>query len=212
MSESDFEVVEDFIVDKCSGRAFVVEQGLTMRVIQIGGGQVADLKFLNADNHKEQFSGAHSMMLNTLLGEPQTYIKMHYLFSKPPWERIMMTVTSDTAGMNTFGSHCSKKAVEIAPHLIPGRSCADNFEDCLAEYGLSIEDTEASGVFVAFMPRHVGPNGDIVYAESPAKDGDYIDFKAEMNVLVAFSNCPCGPPVNPPGWEDMRVQILRPTE
>ncbi|GAG87972.1 unnamed protein product, partial [marine sediment metagenome] len=50
-----------------------------------------------------------------------------------------------------------------------------------------MEDVDSAGVFNAFMPRPIDKHGNVSWAESPAKDGDYIDFLAEMDVLVAFS-------------------------
>ncbi len=90
------------------------------------------------------------------------------------------------------------------------RSCEDNFRECLEPYGIQMEDLDSAGVFNAFMPRPIDEHGNISWVESPAKDGDHIDFLAEMDVLVAYSNCPSDPPVNPKGNRDMKVQILVP--
>jgi len=204
-------ILEQFIVPRRSGKAFVVHKGQIMRVIQIDGGQVADIKFINADDHREQFSAIGSMFLNAVAGVKQPYFRMETLYSKVPWERPMMTVLADTVGVNTFGVHCSRKSYELkgkGGH----RSCEDNFRECLAPHGLKVEDTEHAGVFNAFMPRRVDAEGNLSWPESPARDGDYIDFRAEMNVLVAFSNCPSDPPVNPPGHRDMKVEIWVPAQ
>ncbi len=200
-------IVEEFIVPKCQGRSFVVREGQIMQVVQMGGGQVADIKFLNADNPQEQFSAIGSMFLNAIQGVKQPYYRMERLYSKVPWERLMMSVVADTVGIHTFGVHCSTRSYEIKGK--PGhRSCEDNFRECLSEKNIRLEDTEHAGVFNAFMPRRVDAEGNLSWTESPAKDGDHIDFQAEMNILVVFSNCPSDPPVNPPGHRDMRVRIL----
>ena len=199
-------LVEELIVPRCSGKGFIVKKGQVMRVIEIGGGQVADIKFLNADNYEEQFSAIGSMMLNGFAGVDQSYYRMEKMYSKVPWENLMMTVLEDTVGANTFGAHCSHRLFEQQGE--PGhRACTDNFIDALGEFGIDIKDTENAGVFNVFMPRPIDERGNATWVESPAIDGDYIDFRAEMNILVAFSNCPCGPPINPEGNEDMKVEI-----
>ena len=40
-------VVEEFIIPKCSSKAFVVKKGQVVRVIAHEGKQVADIRFLN---------------------------------------------------------------------------------------------------------------------------------------------------------------------
>ena len=44
-------VVNEFIVPKCTGKAFIVKKGQVMSVIQIDGGQVADIRFFNTQNY-----------------------------------------------------------------------------------------------------------------------------------------------------------------
>ena len=40
------------------------------------------------------------------------------------------------------------------------------------------------------MDYEIGSDGVITYKETLSKPGDYIDFKAEMDMIVAISNCP----------------------
>ena len=211
----NLKLIEEFIIPRCSGKGFIVKKGQVMRVIEIGGGQVADIKFLNADNYEEQFSAVGSMMLNGFAGVEGSYFRMEHMYSKVPWENLMMTVLDDKVGANTFGAHCSHRLFEMIGEsgkfgLKGGkghRSCTDNFIDALGEFGIDIKDTENAGVFNVFMPRPIDKDGNATWVVSPAKDGDYVDFRAEMNILVAYSNCPCGPPINPEGNEDMKVEI-----
>jgi uncharacterized protein YcgI (DUF1989 family) len=201
-------VVNEFIVPKMTGKAFIVKKGQVMRVIQIGGGQVADIRFFNTQNYKEQFGAVHSMVLNAMADDKnKAYYQTKKLYSKIPWERLMLTVIEDTVGVNTMGSHCSKKGFELRGES-DHRSCGDNFRECLEPYGIKMEDMDSGGVFNVFMPRAIDEEGNVSWPESPAKDGDHVDFLADMDILVGFSNCPCDPPINPPGCRDMKVQIL----
>jgi uncharacterized protein YcgI (DUF1989 family) len=44
--------------------------------------------------------------------------------------------------------------------------------------------------FNVFMNWRVEPNGTYVYDSPISKSGDYIDLRAEMDLLVGISNCP----------------------
>ena len=202
-------VVEEFIVPKYSGKAFTVKKGQVMRVIEIGGRQVADIRFFNADNYKEEYAAVFSMILNAMADEQPAYLRLKTLYSKVPWQRPMLTIIEDTVQHHTQGGFCCRMTYELKG-ITNHRSCEDNFRECLGPYGIQMEDLDSAGVFNAFMPRPIDEHGNISWVESPAKDGDHIDFLAEMDVLVAYSNCPSDPPVNPEGNRDMKVQILDP--
>ena len=48
------EVVEDFVIAKGSAKAFFLRKGQTLRITAHEGKQVADVKFINAYDHREQ--------------------------------------------------------------------------------------------------------------------------------------------------------------
>jgi len=191
-------------------RAFIVKKGQVLRVIEYEGPQVPDIVFFNAHNHHEQFSARWSALLNSLEGIGGLK-RITKLYSQPPWENIMLTVVDDPVGVHTFGAHCSRRVAELNPNLQPlgGRTCSDNFEDCLGDFGITLADMESNGVFNAFMNFDVDEDGENYKIIPPiAKKGDYIDFLAEMDVLVGFSNCPDQNEVNDFECKDMKVQIF----
>ena len=53
--------VEDFIIPKNSSRAFMLKKGQVLRVIAHEGKQVADIRFLNAHDYREQFAAYNSI-------------------------------------------------------------------------------------------------------------------------------------------------------
>ncbi|MBT6241814.1 MAG: urea carboxylase-associated family protein [Rhodospirillaceae bacterium] len=200
-------LVEEIIIPRSSGRSFILKKDQVMRVIEIDGGQVADIRFFNKENYKEQFAAVFSMMLNAMSGVQPAYKRIETLYSKVPWQRPMLRVIDDPVKHHTMGGHCCRMTYALKG-IHDHRSCEDNFRECLEEWGIRMEDVDSAGVFNAFMPRPVDLEGNISWGESPAKDGDYIDFLAEMDVLVAYSNCPSDPPVNPEGNREMKVQIF----
>lgn len=185
-------VIAEFVIPKCTGKAFKVDKGQTFRVIEYEGKQVASLMFFNAHNFKEQFMAEFSGGLN--YAHP-AHIGSHYrvteLYSKVPYENVMLTVTDNKIGDHFLGTHCTKTMMEI--WNAPGhRSCSDNFSDALAEFGLALEDVYSPSVLNAFANASIDPEGDGTLRVEPprSEEGDYIEFQAEMDVLVAVSVCP----------------------
>lgn len=62
------DLLEEFVIPKCDARAFPLLQGQRLRVIAHEGKQVADLKFINLHDHKEQFAAYWSVLLNATEG------------------------------------------------------------------------------------------------------------------------------------------------
>jgi uncharacterized protein len=190
-------VIQDIVVPKCTGKTMRVNKGQVFRVIAHEGKQVVDLTFLNARNYKEHFAAEHSAMLNSMQ-ETGGYYRLTSLYSKPPYENVMATVTDDKVGSGGRGGeraghfmmcHCSNRLLE---HLgLPGtRTCSDNFADAFSEIGLKQEDTYDETIFNVWMQSWIGEDGGMCGAPPLAETGDHIDFLAEMDLIAVISVCP----------------------
>ena len=208
-------VIHDFVIPKCAGKAFKVNKGEMFRVIEHEGKQVASLMFFNAHNYKEQFMAEFSGGLNYF---HPSHLGSHYrlskLYSKVPYENVMLTVTDNKIGDHFLGTHCTRTMMEIwkAPDH---RSCSDNFTDALKEFGLALEDIYSPSVFNAFANVRIDPKGDgTVRIEPPrSEQGDYIEFLAEMDVLVVVSVCPDDKSaMNDHLCKPIRIQITAPQD
>jgi len=186
-------LVDEFVISKCSAKAFHLKKGQVLRVIAHEGKQVADIKFFNANDYREQVAAWWSSYLNSLEGIGGTK-RLKKLYSKPPWERVMLTVLDDKVGDHLLDGSCSPRLEVLNPEGYPvgGKTCVELFEDCLKPYGISVEDLDSSGTFNAFMPIRFGDdeNGPWVFLSPSCETGDYIEFLAEMDILVAATSCP----------------------
>ena len=203
-------IIDEFVIPRGTGKAFIVKKGQVLRVIEHEGPQVSDLIFFNAHNHHEQFSSRRSALYNSLLNMGGLK-RLSKLYSKAPWERVMITVVDDPVGVHVPGSHCSKKVWELKPDLRPlwGRTCTDIFETCLAEFGIILADKESCGVLNVFQNFECDEDGSNYRSiGSVAKKGDYIDLLAEMDILVGYSNCGDQNVINNFEAKNMKVQIL----
>jgi hypothetical protein len=103
----------------------------------------------------------------------------------------MMTVTHNDLGDHFLGTHCS--ALSMALLGAPGhRSCSDNFAEALAEFGLELEDVYSPSVVNIFSNARIDTQGDGRLLINPPRSapGDFVEFLAHMDVLVAISACP----------------------
>jgi uncharacterized protein YcgI (DUF1989 family) len=203
-------LLEEFVIAKCSSKAFVVRNGQILRVIAHEGRQVADIRFLNAHDYKEQFAARWSIPMNSIEGIGG-YKKLTKLWSKVPYDNVMLTVIDDKVGDHNFGCQCAP--VMVALKGAKGTlTCADLFDRCLKPHNLSMRDLDSAGVFNAFMPvRYVDDeNGTFKFCPPSCKKGDHIDFRAEMDVLVAATSCPEANIVNDHAPKAMKYQIYEP--
>jgi len=201
-------LVEEFIIPKASAKAFMLRSGQVLRVTAHEGKQVADIKFLNAHDYREQVSAWWSAHLNSHEGIGGTK-KLKKLYSKPPWERVMLTVIDDKVGDHFFNGSCSPLIAGkfgIAPL---GATCMDLYAQIIRPYGLTIADLDSAGTFNVFMPMRI-KNDEYGTRQSVAPScnkGDFIEFRAEMDILVLATSCPQTNIVNDFKAKAMKYQI-----
>ncbi len=194
------EVVEEFIVPATEGRGCIVKKGQYLRIEQIEGKQVADVSFLNADNPREGFHVGQTTALNMLEGiGSMTAVKK--LYSRPPYENVMLTVVEDTSDHHFvwMGGRCSPKIYDVRNRMGIGRkvdvnthrTCQQNLEEAVAPFG--VEPDAVPDVFNIWMrndDKATIEEDRMTFLPPTAGPEDYIELRAEMNVLVAVSACP----------------------
>ena len=200
-------VIEEFIIPKCSSKAFLVKKGQVLRVTAHEGPQVADIRFLNAHDPREQALPIFSQSLNTMQGIGGNK-KLKKIYSKPPWENLMVTVIDDTAGHHFWEGCCSPKMREIMGEK--HTTCADLFDECLKPYNISMRDLDWAGVFNLWMVVSFADDefGTMIFERPSCKTGDYIEFLAETDLLVAATSCPDINEINDFTPKALKHQIL----
>ncbi len=211
----DRKAVDGFVIPRGSAKAFSLQKGQILRITAHEGKQVADVKFINAQNYKEQVSAWWSSCLNSerpegeILGGTK---RLTELYSKPPWERVMLRVIDDKVGDHLFNGSCSPKIRELMPgdEYLGDKTCVELFAECLEPYGISLEDLEGSGTFNVFMPVRFqdDENGTWTFLPPSCEKGDYIEFLAEMDILVAATSCPQVNVINDYNPKAMRYEIF----
>jgi uncharacterized protein len=187
-------LVKRELIPARTGRAFRIDQGQVLRLRCPEGPQVADLIAFNADDPRERFWQARTRVVHgghLGIGDQ--------LWSIPPWTRPMMTIITDTVlhaeladgarSHDLLFCRCDARLYELV-HKRVGPNCNDNLVAAIAPFGLGPGDVHDP--FNIFMTTGLNRAGKPFYLPSDARQGDYIDLLAEMNVLVAISACPGG--------------------
>jgi hypothetical protein len=163
--------------------SFVLKQGQVFRTIDIHGQQVADLMLYRGQDPEERYWVANTIKLNG-----QVYLTTgHRLYSDRA--NRMATIVADTCGAHdTLCGSCSADIDLVRYQVTWHPNCTDNFVRSLARYRLQRRDMVMS--FNLFMNAPVQPDGSFAIVEPRSKPGDYIDIRADMDLIVCFSNCP----------------------
>jgi uncharacterized protein YcgI (DUF1989 family) len=182
-------LIEQDIIPARHGRAYLVKKGQILRIHQITGGQVGDCAFFNADNFRETFHVGQTWATNVILGTGTSKSFRHF-YSKPPHENVMLTTLADTYGdhWGNNGGRCSRKLYERRDGLSDHRSCQENLAEAIAPWGLTGDDI--MDIFNVFMTVDLFTDGGFRIRPTEVGVDDYIDLRAEMNVLAAISACP----------------------
>jgi uncharacterized protein YcgI (DUF1989 family) len=83
---------------------------------------------------------------------------------------------------------CSEELNRIRYGVPNTRNCRDNFAMALEEWNLNRR--RIPNAFVPFMNVDVDEAGTFEIREPTSEPGDFYDLRAEMDLLVAVSNCP----------------------
>lgn len=163
-------------------RALEVKRGEVVRIVDIEGQQVAGLACFNLDRLEEKLSSPNTLGLNR-----QIYPGIGYgLYSDEAG--LIMTITADSCGTHAMiAGACSSHMNERRYGDGRGANCRDNFAMAVEPWGLEWKDVPYP--INVFMNVPVGADGRYEIDFPKSRPGDYADFTAEMDLLVAISNC-----------------------
>lgn len=159
--------------------------GELLRLEDLEGQQAIDLICFAKDDLREKFWAAHTAKLNGTL-----YISTgHVLYSD--MANPLMTIVVDSVGVNdVICGSCSAVLDEV--RYGPDKSepgCMDNFEAAIEPWGLTRADIPMCfNIFLDYPVREAGKVA--MDREAPSQAGDEMVLRAEMDLLVAISNCP----------------------
>jgi urea carboxylase-associated protein 2 len=102
--------------------------------------------------------------------------------------RVLLSVIEDTSGAHDLLMGGSTAASTATAYGAPTRNTHDNFLAAAAKIGLSLRDIPPCATF--FAPVSVDAGGRFVWNAARKRAGDFVDLRAEMNLVLAVSHCP----------------------
>ena len=181
--EASGTIVEDFRILAREHWSGPVKAGQTMRIVDLEGEQGVDFLVYDAEDYRDRYAAADTMKINGgIFVEEGTVL---YSIKCNP----LMTVVADTCGAHDTIGGCCSDWINRTRYDAPGqRNCRDNFLAEFEKWGMDERDMVANLNFFAYVP--VGPRGEMDFKPPISKPGDYVDLRAERDVLTIISNCP----------------------
>jgi uncharacterized protein YcgI (DUF1989 family) len=197
------------IIPAKKSTALSLKAGQFLSIIDLKGGQVADLIAIRLHDSSEWLSNGRSFDY----GGTVYFTTGNTLFSNK--SNPMLSIVADDVGRHDFlYAACSKEMYRIQ-YGIGGNqpNCLDNLRNALKEAGQ--EPAVIPTPFNVFMNVEILPDGKLKIKPPFSKKGDRIVFKAEMDLTVAISACPAalcnGGSQKPIGYEIVDdIRILNP--
>ncbi len=166
-----------------TGVSFNLKKDQRLLVHNPEGEQVSDMILINAHDTDEKLSSGKTFDYE----ETILITKGNYIWSNR--SNKMVFIVEDTCGRNDFLlAPCDAKTfAHFYDSHDPSPSCLGNLSDALQKYGIKKDAIPTA--FNLFMNVDIGKDGSIRVLPPKAKAGDYIEFKAEMDLIVALTAC-----------------------
>ncbi|ABS63505.1 conserved hypothetical protein [Parvibaculum lavamentivorans DS-1] len=181
------------------GWSGLVRRGDTMRVINTGGTAGVSLLLYNAADPTERFNAGDTVKIQWTARLSRGRV----LFSD--MGRVLASITDDSFGFNDAlagGSTAQTNKEKYGDEAL--RNTRDNFILLAAKHGLGKRDVPPC--LTLFAPVGVDASGHLAWQDKGAADGDYVDLRAELDLLVFVSNAPH--PLAPGDYAPKDIEIV----
>jgi uncharacterized protein YcgI (DUF1989 family) len=175
--------IADILVPGYEGRGILVSSGSTIRVTDVEGCQVGDLfALVREDPHEHMCPARTRAVLNRLFPQVgQPFYTDRY--------RPVLTFTADhSPGIHdTLYAACDPGLYAIMGAGADHPSCHANFLAVVEELGLGI--TQVPGPVNLFQNTPLGEGGKLIVGRTPTSPGDYVEFRAELDIYLVLTAC-----------------------
>jgi len=166
------------------GKALPLQRGQIVRVINTFGQQVVDTWAFVRDDLREHMSMEHT---RASLGRIAPRVGDGLVTNH---RRPILTLVADTSpGVHdTLIAACDRFRYALLGCRDYHDNCTDNLAAALAELGLACSETPSP--LNLFMNIPLSADGGLAFDPPVSRAGDYVDLRAEIDCVVAFSACP----------------------
>jgi len=166
-----------------TGIGITIKKGQLLKIIDPRGEQVSDLTAFALEDKSEWLSSGR-----TIDYANKIYLTTgNLLYSNR--SRPMLTIVEDTVGRHDFLlTPCSPETFQIIYNNHEYHpSCFENLSTNLARFGITPDMIPTT--LNVFMNVVVLETGELRIDPPPSKAGDYIIFRAEMDLIVGVTAC-----------------------
>ena len=170
-------------IEPQKGVAFELMRGQLLRVIDPMGEQVSDLVAFARSDRAEWLSSGRTLDYNSTI-----YLTTgHLLYSNR--SNVMLTITGDAVGRHDFlYTPCSPDTFRIIYQNAQYHpSCFENLASGLRAFDVAPDTIPTT--FNIFMNVEIGPSGELKILAPRSKPGDYLELRAEMDLIVGLTAC-----------------------
>ena len=177
------------------GYGLTVKRGQHWRVVDLEGKQVVDMALFNEANPREKLSTSYSR--TRYIPKPGAeYVPRDKLMEG---DTLMSTLcrpmaafvkeTPEPKGVHDTHNRMCNRFLYESYGLGPRDGCHENISKAVAPWGIGPEDIpDTMDLFMNYA--HDCARGRWVIGEPVSRAGDYVEFRAEMDLVIGLSNCP----------------------
>lgn len=179
-----------------------LNRGEALRIVNTNGTSCISLLAWNRADTSERLNHADTIKVQWAA----TLCKGRVILSD--MGRVLLSIVEDTTGgaHDTLMGGSTAATNKARYHATTLRNTRDNFILAAGKLGLDRRDVHSCISF--FAPVSVEEGGRFVWNDGRRSTGDFIDLRAEMDLLVALSNCPH--PLDPsPAYVPGAVDVVR---
>jgi uncharacterized protein YcgI (DUF1989 family) len=171
-------------VEARCGTAIRLERGEVVRVINTHGQQVVDTWAFVRDDLGEYMSMEHT---RAWLSRIMPKVGDAFVTNR---RREILTLVADTSpGIHdTLIAACDRYRYELLGCKDYHDNCTDNLAAAMAVLGLRLPETPSP--LNLFMNIPVHEDGSLSFLPPVSRPNDYVELRAELDCIVAFSACP----------------------
>ncbi|GIQ72303.1 urea amidolyase associated protein UAAP1 [Bradyrhizobium sp. RD5-C2] len=160
-----------------------LNRGDTLRIVNTSGTSTVSLLAWNSADTTERLSHADTIKVQWAARLQKGRVLLSDM------GRALLGITEDSSAAHDAVVGGSTAATNLAKYGDGNfRNTRDNFILAAAKLGLDRRDVHPCVSF--FAPVAIDADGKFVWPDARRQKGDFVDLRAEIDLLVALSNCP----------------------
>ncbi|WP_342724472.1 urea amidolyase associated protein UAAP1 [Bradyrhizobium sp. B097] len=178
-----------------------LNRGDTLRIVNTSGTSTVSLLAWNSADTTERLNHADTIKVQWAARMQKGRVLLSDM------GRALLGITEDSSAAHDAVVGGSTAATNLAKYGEGSfRNTRDNFILAAAKLGLDRRDVHSCVSF--FAPVAIDADGRFVWSGARRQKGDFVDLRAEMDLLIALSNCPH--PLDPAeSYPQASVEIVR---